>query len=424
MTQHLSSITHSPTIALREFEACEVELSREAYAALRTRYAGRIDVWPTEQVGIYRVAAHDYVGRVGMPGGGILTINPKVATTNLFYMLCVDAGLAEFKPPPLGLAEDRDNRDLLAFVAAALLDAVDRLLKGGVYRGYVLQQGSIEPVRGRIVMSEQINRYGDLKHRHICRYAELTADTPENRIMAAALGYIPRLLSRHIEGENVLIRRAKRYSAKLDGVSTTSRDEALDMLRLVELHRLNAAYGPVLGLCRLLLQHLSFEERHGPYPFASFLVNMPRLFESFLTARLSTLLRGYGLRAHAQRHDYLDEERTVGIKPDLLVFPSRGKEPLLVLDFKYRNLNEPGVSANQDLYQLSAYMDRYKLRPGMLVYPQFEGAPGTSLKIKGTGKQLHMASVNLGASTVSALEAECKGLADKVAAIARGVGEG
>lgn len=423
MTHHLSPITHSPTIALREFEACEVALSWEAYAALRARYAGRIDVEPTERAGVYRVAARDYVGRVGMPGGGILTISPKVTTANLFYMLCVEAGPAEFKPPPLGLAEDVGNQDILAFVAAALLDAVGQLLEVGIYRGYVLQQGSMEPVRGHIVMSAQISRYGDLKHRHICSYAELTADTPENRIIAAALGYIPWLLSRQIKRDNILIRRAGRYSAGLEGVNAASRGEAIALLRLVGLHRLTAAYGPVLGLCRLLLQHLSFQERPGPYPFASFLVNMPRLFESFLTARLSALLRGHGLRAQAQRHDYLDEERTVGIRPDLLVFPARGKEPLLVLDFKYRNLDEPGASANQDLYQLSAYMDRYKLRPGMLVYPQFEGAPSTRLKIKGTGKQLHLASVNLGAPTPSALEAECTSLANTVIDIARSKGE-
>lgn len=414
MTPHLPR-----TIALREFEACEVTLSTDAYTALRVRYAGRIDVTPTERGGVYRVAARDYIGRVGLPGGELLVIHPRIDVANLFYMLCAQTGLAQFNPPPTGLDSSRDDHNIASFVAAALLDAVERLLKQGVYRGYIERQESMEPVRGRIVTSEQISRYGDLKHRHVCAYAELTADTPENRVIAAALRYIPHLLDSPAGPNNALVRQARENAGKLEGVSVVGRAEAISLLRTVSLHRLNAAYGPVLGLCRLLLQHLSFHENPGSHPFASFLVNMPMLFESFLTTRLRTLLPGHGLRALSQLHDYLDEERTVGIRPDLLVFAAHGKEPLLVLDFKYRRIAEPGSGINRDLYQLSAYMDRYKLRPGVLVYPRFDDTPDTRFKLKGTGKHLQLAKLDLAAPGPLALEAECAHLAATIAEVVR-----
>jgi 5-methylcytosine-specific restriction enzyme subunit McrC len=387
------------------------------YSALRVRYAGRIDVVTSDRAGLYRLAARDYVGRIGLPGGGLLVVRPKLAVANLFYMLCTDAGLAEIKPPPTGLESDADNDDIAGFVVAALLNATERLLAQGLLRGYVSRQESTAPVRGRIVIGEQVHRYGELKHRHVCAFSELDADTPENRVLLAALRHVPRLLHAGRDGDAPLIRQARSQIARFQGVPIVRRDEATALLRTTALHRLNAAYGPVLLLCRLVLQHLTFEEQPGPYPFASFLVNMPRLFESFLTARLRALLPPHGMRGIAQRHDYLDEERTVGIRPDLLVVPTGGREPLAVVDFKYRDLDEPGATTNTDLYQLSAYMDRYNLSAGMLVYPRFESLPSTRLKLRGTPKQLHLASIDLAVPHPGGLESECEALALKLAQI-------
>ncbi|MEA2575230.1 MAG: 5-methylcytosine-specific restriction enzyme subunit McrC [Chloroflexia bacterium] len=413
-----SALSSQPSsLSLREFETCEVALSPEVYSALRLWYAGRIDVAPADRAGAYRLSARDYVGRIGLPGGGMLVIRPKVPVANLFYMLCADAGLAEIKPPPTNLESNTYHEDITAFVVSTLLDATERLLGQGLYRGYVSRQESSTPVRGRIVIGEQVHRYGELKHRHVCAFAELNVDTPENRILLAALRHVPRLLQTARPPEAGMLRQARRQTERLEGVGQVSRNEAIALLRSVSLHRLNAAYGAVLLLCRLVLQHLTFEERPGPYPFASFLVNMPRLFESFLTARLRTLLPRHGLKVIAQRHDYLDEERTVGIRPDLLVMPHKGKEPLVVVDFKYRDLDEPGATANTDLYQLSAYMDRYNLRAGMLVYPRFEHVPATRLKLRGTPKQLHLAGIDLGSPDPRDIEDECATIAGKITQI-------
>ncbi len=41
------------TIVLREFGACDIELSASDYASLRSRYAGRLNITPTERHGVY-----------------------------------------------------------------------------------------------------------------------------------------------------------------------------------------------------------------------------------------------------------------------------------------------------------------------------------------------------------------------------------
>ena len=163
------------------------------------------------------------------------------------------------------------------------------------------------------------------------------------------------------------------------------------------------------------MRHLTLDEQAGPHPFASFLVDMPLLFESFLTARLRSLLPQYGLRVVAQRHDYLDEERKVGIRPDVLVYSQSGRGPLLVLDAKYRRPDDPEGGLNRDLYQVSAYLDRYRLSRGLLVYPQFDDPAARLLKLRGTLKHLHIETLSLSAPTPAELDECCASLAERVA---------
>jgi 5-methylcytosine-specific restriction enzyme subunit McrC len=368
-----------------------------------------VDLALTERAGTYRITARDYVGRVGLPGGRILTILPKVGVANLFYMLCAQVGLAGFRPPPTGLEK---NPDIFAFVLAALLHGVEELLRVGLYKDYRLHEERLPFVRGRIVLSDQM-RHGLLQHRQSCRYADLTADTEENRVVAATLRYLPALLGE--SGEKELMRKVRPLLLRFDGISRISRGEAIALLPGINIHRLNTPYGPLMSLCKLALYHLTLDERAGPHPFASFLVDMPLLFESFLTVRLRALLPEYGLRVVAQRHDFLDEEKRVGIRPDLLVYAKAGHNPLLVLDTKYRRPADPEGGLNRDLYQVSAYLDRYSLSRGVLVYPQFDDPAAGPLKLRGTPKHLHIETLNLAAPTPAELDEGCAKLAERVA---------
>jgi 5-methylcytosine-specific restriction enzyme subunit McrC len=390
-------------------------LSPAAHALLTTRYPHQLEVVATAERGIYRVAARQHVGRIGLPGGGLLVIEPKVGVRHLFHMLAVAADLARFQPPPAELAPDPE---IYPFVLATLVRQVETLLQAGLYQGYEEREDDLPFVRGRINLPAQLRRHGDLRHRHICVYAERTPDTAENRIIAATLRALPALLA---PGEAVLIRHARALLRRFAEVTPLSRGQALLALERLTLHRLNAAYAPVLGLCRLALHHLSLVEQAGAHPFASFLVEMPRLFERYLTVRLREHLAPAGLRIVAQRRDYLDEAARVGIRPDVLVYPAAGDAPVLVLDAKYRRLSTlAGSDLNADLYQISAYMDRYGLQQGVLVYPRFSPTEEADLRLRGTAKRLKVLTLDLGTPTVATLEDAAAGLARRVAALAHG----
>lgn len=400
------------TIVLSEHESIVTRLPREAVEALRARFSGRIEVAPAEDRGSYRLSAGDHVGRVSLPGGLLLVIRPKVDVANLFYMLAAASGLgnlSRFFPPPTALAA---NPELFEFILSVFVDQVEGLFRRGLYAAHMPAVADLPLVRGRILLGPQISRHADLKHSHICAYSDLTPDTPENRVLRAALNALPSLL---VEGEaRPLVRRARSLLARFNAVKPVTRTEALALLRGISLHRLNAAYGPALGLARLALQQLTLEEAAGAHPFASFLVDMPRLFESFVTEGLRVHLRAAGLRVVAQRSDYLDESRRVGIRPDVLVYRAGSGRSSLVLDAKYR-MPEGAAGLNADLYQVSAYLDRYGLEQGVLVYARVgEETPG-ELRLLGTSKRLHLLSLDLSVHGPTRLDEQARLLAERVA---------
>ncbi len=403
--------TEQSKLSIAEGGHTEVALSPEQYLTLKTRYAGRLDFAPSGTPGSYMLTARDYVGRLTLRPDSLLEIRPKVTVANMFYMLCVDAGLAEFYPPPTGLSPDSD---IFHFVITAFISSVEQLAAQGLNHGYFPVEADLPLVRGRINLGAQIIKFGALRHRHACAFAEMSVDTAENKVLLAALRYIPFLLSEH-EAETT--RRARYVSRRFESVSLVARSAALRLLETMPSHRLNARYGPALKLARLVLNHLTLDDRAGAYPFASFLVNMPRLFESFVTKRLSALMLPYGLRVVAQRHDYIDEQRQIGIRPDMLVYDRRGTDPILVIDTKYRLLDSGDI--NSDLYQVSAYLDRYGLERGLLIYPQFRSTARSNVKLLNTPKHLHLLSIDLDAPTPAGLDASCRHLAGQVALLAR-----
>ena len=383
----------------------------------RARFKGRVDISPGERPGSYRITARDYVGRVWLAPNRLLYIEPKVEVANLFYMLCGATNAVAFYMPPIALAP---RPDIYSLLLRAILDESERLLTRGLQQDYAEREESLGLIRGRIALSAQVSRYGELKERHICRFAELTHDTRENRVVAATLRFAAGLL--FPETERHLLKRLRELLAHFAGVSPCGRGDALSSLRQIRKHRLNMAYWPLLDFCRLLLNGLTLSEHQGRLPFPSFLVNMSQLFETVLTKRLQRMIPKNGLRVVAQRHDYLDISGRVGIRPDILVCDSTMGKPLLVLDAKYKLLNSGSDDLNRDIYQISAYMDRYELKRGVLVYPRWERSLNakqnpTQYRFKNSPKELFIATINLAAPGPAALDQEYTALAEHVSSL-------
>jgi 5-methylcytosine-specific restriction enzyme subunit McrC len=130
--------------------------------------------------------------------------------------------------------------------------------------------------------------------------------------------------------------------------------------------RLNARYHAALRLAELVLRATSVEHSVGLVAVNGFLLDMPQLFEDFVTVALREALEGeYGGRVAAQSRDYLDMAGRVVLRPDITW--QAGGAVAAVADAKYK-AEKPSGYPNADLYQLLAYCTVLGLRVGHLVY--------------------------------------------------------
>jgi 5-methylcytosine-specific restriction enzyme subunit McrC len=104
-----------------------------------------------------------------------------------------------------------------------------------------------------------------------------------------------------------------------------------------------------------------------------FLLDMPQLFEDFITVALREVLEtAYGGRVIGQDRHHFDEAGQVLMRPDV-VWRLRGT-PVAVADAKYKAEKLAGYP-NADLYQLLAYCTALGLSRGHLIYAKGSEAP-------------------------------------------------
>jgi 5-methylcytosine-specific restriction enzyme subunit McrC len=266
--------------------------------------------------------------------------------------------------------------DLLPILAETLARQLDRALLLGPIQGYVSTTDTLNTVRGRIDMDEQIRRRQGLAFPIEVAFDDYTLDTPENRLLLTAATRateFPRISAsvrsrlRHAEG-------------KLEGVQRVSRGQTLPRWRMT---RLNTRYHDALVLAETLLRHTSLETAAGgEADVAAFAVDMAKVFEDFVSTALTEAGRERGAVLVEQYPTYLDRSRTVAMRPDIVQLD--GSRPIAILDAKYKRSVESGAR-NPDAYQMLAYCTALGVKEGWLVHASSAAKAGESPAILVTG---------------------------------------
>ncbi len=249
--------------------------------------------------------------------------------------------------------------DLVPAIAQALWRQVARAIHQGLLPGYVACEDSSPVLRGRLLESAQLARHHGQPLPLEIRYDEFTVDIPENQILRTACERM--LLVPRVEMESSrMLRRLLRDFADVQSIRRGDPEPAWQPSRI------NARYHVALRLAELVLRATSAEHAAGSVAVNGFLLNMPQLFEDFVTFALREAIEGLrGGRVIAQSRHYLDEAGCVLLKPDI-VWRVDGKTAS-VIDAKYK-AEKPSGFPNADLYQLLAYCTVLGLRVGHLVY--------------------------------------------------------
>jgi 5-methylcytosine-specific restriction enzyme subunit McrC len=297
-------------------------------------------------------------GKVGAArvGDVIVRVRPKVAIARLLFLLGYSSHGAAWRESAVPVGEEAE---LAAAVAQVLWRQVSRAIHQGLLQGYVVVEESSLVLRGRLLEGAQLSRHHGLPLPLEIRHDEFTVDIPENQILRTAMERMLQVPRVDEESARILRRLLREFG----DVTSIHRGDPVPAWTP---SRINARYQVALRLAELILRATSVEHSVGRVAVNGFLLDMPLLFEEFVTTALREALeREYGGRVVAQSRHYLDEAGRVPLRPDIL-WQRRG-EPVAVIDAKYK-AEKPSGYPNADLYQLLAYCTVLGLPVGHLVY--------------------------------------------------------
>lgn len=341
-------------ITTYEHTTLEVELEPTVAAGLRSAAEPtRLGITPHFTPGRYVLRTTSFVGSLVTDDVELL-IRPKVPMRNLLALLAPDVSTIELDDAQMHYDEDST---LLEAVAALYDRSVNTALARGMRRQYVGHEERLVALRGRVDMGAQSR--SPLPTPLACRFDEYSIDTPHNQLLKAALVRLVRL--EHLDADTrASLRRTLSWFGDVD-------DRCPPVAPLLQrgFSRLDAHYRTPVELAALIVEDSSLRDRFGQHAGASFLIDMNAVFERYVTAALRTHLQPLGLVVSDQHPGHLDWERSVVVRPDVVVL--RGDEPVFVADLKYKAPDEP-EGRNADLYQLLAYATAIDLPEGMLVY--------------------------------------------------------
>jgi 5-methylcytosine-specific restriction enzyme subunit McrC len=342
-----------------EREPAVVALPAAAVECLVAQQRGRVEVTPAPGRGRYRLVARGVAGVLVLPGCR-LVIRPKMPLRNLFFLL---DPVVELPAESDHVRPDRDHA-VLDFLAALLAQRMRERAAAGLRRSYVEQVEQGRVLRGRLDHAAQVRRGPVHKEQLHSRHEELTADVPCQQV--------PRALAERLLGMvdlDVHVRSLLRQ-AVLEYAEVTPRSWPADELARLAADA-DADDRPLLELCGLLAEGLAPAEAEGQAPAPSFLLDMERVFERYLTRGVVEAFVGrsrWQVRAQPQ---CVVSRLTAGqpeltMRPDILI--ERDGRGVLLVDAKWKRLRGvPRVTT--DLYQVLGYGTALGVGQVVLVYP-------------------------------------------------------
>jgi 5-methylcytosine-specific restriction enzyme subunit McrC len=247
---------------------------------------------------------------------------------------------------------------VLRFLALQLAQRMHERAEAGLHRDYreQLEQGPF--LHGRLDVPAQLRQGPARKEQLHCRFDDFTSDIPCNQL--------PCWTAQHLLALPVLdpsTRLALQQAvADFAGFLASPLPE-----NPPEVKAAPAEYEPLLQLCRLLAEALS-PGCAGPGQAPAFLLDLDRLFESYLTRQVREAFAGAEPGVAVQPTHVIAAAQPgqpdFVLRPDLVL--ARQGRPACVIDAKWKVL--PRLLTD-DLYQITAYCTALAAPWGVLVYP-------------------------------------------------------
>jgi 5-methylcytosine-specific restriction enzyme subunit McrC len=356
------------------------DLPADVAAALAT--SGLVDVRIADPPARWRLVTGSSVG-VSTVAGWEVRVKPKLAIPRLMFLLGYAADPRGWRElGPLFGVDD----DLFAAVAHGFALQAERAISPAPLRGYVAVDEREVTLRGRVRIGDQLARRPGLAIPLELTYDDHITDVPENQLLRGAA----ELLLRMPQVPKAARLRLLRVRATLEDVEPARPSPSV---RAPVITRLNERYAAALALAELILHGSSLTTSRGRVPSASFVFDMNKVFEDFLSIALRIALERHGGRVRFQYNArHLDEAARITLKPDITWWQDGACQA--VIDAKYKALAVSGVP-NADAYQMLAYCTAFELERGYLVYAKDAGQEPVDHVVSGAGTHIRVRAIDI-----------------------------
>jgi len=368
-------------ISLTAWTPEEKALSLEQARAIER--CGIAEVVPGSRDDLWIVRPGSKIGVV-VGDGWEVRVRPRITIPRLAFLL----GYAR---DPRGWREtvatfERED-ELFSAIASGFSHHLTWALDRGVLRGYVRFDERRQDIRGRVRFGDHLARGGGLPLPIEVSYDDFTTEILENRMLLTAALLVLRLPRIPAAAR----RRLLRARAVFEGVTPLTAWRGIEAPPIT---RLNERYAPALALAELILAGSSLGTEYGDKASTSFVFDMNKVFEEFVSTALAEAMAPYGSDLREQVKDWsLDEDDRLALKPDLSWWVDG--RCVAILDAKYKAIDE-GLMKHPDAYQMLAYCSAYGLPRGYLIYAKDSGAQAVEHKVRNANVEIIVETLDVG----------------------------
>lgn len=346
-------------------ELAEDEITEETADFLVRNFSSEVEVsYPTAKTNHqWQLENQGYVGQIQLPSDQSLVLIPKVELENVFGMMEYAYDLGDFD-----LSSVFDSDTVEGFydrIANILAENVMDRYRRGLHKSYVKRSERSETIRGKINFAKTARKPWSPKA-HI-EYSEMTADNEDNQILLYTLNRIS--ASSNLCRDETL-RKTRKGIRSLRGMISYKEFEASDCTRR-RYNRLNQDYERLHALSRLVLDNSGASYKSGDRKMVPFTVNMPLLYQGFVTKWLDENLPS---RFQVRPEERVELTKFAGsdihYRIDIVIYDKQqgGDEPICVIDVKYKADERPSTG---DISQMVGYAKAKDTVESFLMYPEF-----------------------------------------------------
>ncbi len=332
----------------------------------------------------------------------------RIPLRNKFVLLLYASDLARYQGEFSGLLEclpEKAEADFLSLIGRILEFAVQRRLKRNLSKGYIGRKAVLTRVRGRIdLMPTLVNQLME-RGQIACRFEELTADTPRNRLVRHALTIVAARVS-----DDGLAHTCRTLARDLGDMGVSSNLPSRTELATDVISRNDALDHLMVATARLVITPELPWAADGDRKTGDLTADLVfwRIYEKAV-ARICEVAFPSRVKTQAQLRWPFDaimpETRSLWpvMQRDLLI--KRDDGSVLIVDTKFATMLTERDGRAQfktaHLYQMFSYLVAHERASsqnadGLLLYPAV-GEPEIEHVAEVAGRVMRLASVNLAA---------------------------